>query len=243
MQDNHLPIHNTAEPTSTDEAAQFILMLYEDLKGILSQLSGASGEDYQKRRFGTNRAERDDWIDRTTYAYSQKLARVKQLNDYLEINGEARLETMKAAIRRNRPTIDSNPDWLDDNSLEDTKVDIQSKIKPMPTHKPSQDDPYEAQMQSIAERLFQARRRLNLTQAEVGQQLGFDTGSSISGYESLSIKIPLRAFLELCDMYAVSPLWVLTGEEEAIDREFKERYDKLKTEVEDIASLLQSLLD
>lgn len=69
----------------------------------------------------------------------------------------------------------------------------------------------------IINRLVEARKSTGLTQAQAAHMVGLSAASSLSMYEARGSVPDLRLFLALCDVYAVSPTWALTGVKPDID--------------------------
>jgi DNA-binding XRE family transcriptional regulator len=69
----------------------------------------------------------------------------------------------------------------------------------------------ERQISQIKARLVQAREHAGLTQEQAAKLVGMSRASSLSQHEGERSTPNLRLFLRLCDVYNVSPVWVLTG--------------------------------
>lgn len=68
------------------------------------------------------------------------------------------------------------------------------------------------QTAEIRARLVLARVQAGLSQGQVANLLGLaGTGSTVSQWEQGGRGLHLERFLELCALYGVSPVWVLTG--------------------------------
>jgi transcriptional regulator with XRE-family HTH domain len=97
-------------------------------------------------------------------------------------------------------------------------------------------------VEQIKARLVKARERAGLTQAQAAKLLGFNAGSNIAQYEGERSIPNLRLFLQMCEVYKVSPVWALTG----INPDFNpmpiiEAFDDLTDDAIKVIDLLGSL--
>lgn len=103
----------------------------------------------------------------------------------------------------------------------------------------------QARVETILERLVAARKNAGLSQGQVAQMLNM-VASSVSHYESGLRGIDLPVLLRLCDIYDVSPAWVVTGSNPNFDpsvwyETVKGVRDDLNTDLRKIAALLETI--
>ncbi len=63
----------------------------------------------------------------------------------------------------------------------------------------------------ILKRLVRARVQAGLSQSQAAKLIGLSAGSTISHYESGARELSVMTLLELCKIYDVSVVWVMTG--------------------------------
>jgi len=66
-------------------------------------------------------------------------------------------------------------------------------------------------LSAVLERLKESRVEAGLTQAQVCALLGLSGNTMISAIERGDQRLAVGMFLNLCDAYGASPVWVLTG--------------------------------
>lgn len=84
----------------------------------------------------------------------------------------------------------------------------------------------EQRVATILERLITARKNARLSQSQAARLLGV-AGSTLSHYEAGLRGIDLPVLLRLCEIYDVSPAWVMTGSNPHFDP--SAWYEKMKT--------------
>lgn len=99
------------------------------------------------------------------------------------------------------------------------------------------------QAAEIMKRLIEARKRAGLTQGQVAKLAGYAGGaSSFQNYESGKTALTMPLFLNLCDIYGVSPVWALTGVAPDFDTdEAKRLLSRVGDDVSALVELLSSL--
>lgn len=98
---------------------------------------------------------------------------------------------------------------------------------------------------AIIGRLVIARKQAGLTQAQAAQKLGL-AHSSMSHYESSLRGIDLPLLLQLCDIYDVSPAWVLMGSNpnfnaDAWYAKMRTAHEDLNRDLRKVAALLETM--
>ncbi len=66
-------------------------------------------------------------------------------------------------------------------------------------------------IEQILGRLIRAREQAGLSQSRAAKLIGLSVGSTISHYESGARELSVITLLELCKIYDVSVVWVMTG--------------------------------
>lgn len=98
------------------------------------------------------------------------------------------------------------------------------------------------QIPEIKARLTIARKRAGLSQSQAAQMIGLKGASSFTDYEDGWFAPALDKFLQLCEIYGVSPVWVLTGVNPDFDAtEILKAVDHASKDAEEIIDLLSSL--
>jgi transcriptional regulator with XRE-family HTH domain len=98
------------------------------------------------------------------------------------------------------------------------------------------------QIPEIKARLTIARKQAGLSQAQAAQMIGLKGASSFTDYEDGWFAPALDKFLQLCEIYGVSPVWALTGVNPDFDfSEVKDIVDRSSKDAEEIIFLLSSL--
>lgn len=99
------------------------------------------------------------------------------------------------------------------------------------------------QASQIMQRLIDARKRAGLTQGQVAKLAGYAGGaSSFQNYESGKTALTMPLFLNLCNIYGVSPVWALTGMNPEFDHEEAKRLiTRLGDDAKDLSELLASI--
>ena len=96
----------------------------------------------------------------------------------------------------------------------------------------------------IMNRLIIARRQAGLTQSQAAKLLGLSSPSTLSHHESgaRDTEPKLSMFLDMCEIYDVSPVWALTGVNPDFDEEsFDELTQFADCAIEDIDNLKRLL--
>lgn len=70
----------------------------------------------------------------------------------------------------------------------------------------------------ILDRLIKARKAAGLSQGQVAKLLGLSgTASSVSQWERGGRGLDIQRLIELCDLYGVSVVWVISGRNPEFD--------------------------
>lgn len=94
------------------------------------------------------------------------------------------------------------------------------------------------QVNEILERLAHARKHAGLTQSQAGKLIGLST-SGFCDMETGRCTMTLDRFLQLCELFDVDEVWVLTGTNPMFDPQ--PIINKLGEAHEDLASILETL--
>lgn len=96
-------------------------------------------------------------------------------------------------------------------------------------------------IQSILQRLTQARTAAGLTQSQVANMLDVSR-TTVTMWESGQSPITLETFVWLCEKYGVSMTWVLTGINPSFDQEaFAAQYVGAAIDLQRVIDTLQML--
>lgn len=101
----------------------------------------------------------------------------------------------------------------------------------------------EVDITGLLRRLTKARQSAGLSQGQAAKLMGYTSASTISHYESGLRGLEVETMLKLCQIYGVSSIWVLTGENPYFDPQpIVEAAQRAKVASEDLKTILDEFL-